>query len=128
MPIDPEFMQKLPKTGQHEGHEVYGEGVPRTLELGGKTFVGTQGIHGTIAAVDFDLCIADGVCLEVCPVDVFDWFKDKTKPKKTLGLKAEMDIDPLTSDHSDPTREKDCIFCMACEIQCPTQCIKIFQA
>ncbi len=26
---------------------------------------------------------------------------------------------------ADPTRERDCIFCRACEIQCPVQAIKI---
>ena len=31
------------------------------------------GIYGTDVAVDFDLCIGDGACIEVCPVNVFDW-------------------------------------------------------
>ncbi|MEM4205945.1 MAG: ferredoxin, partial [Nitrososphaerota archaeon] len=28
-PIDPDFKSKLPKTGEHNGHAVWGEGVQR---------------------------------------------------------------------------------------------------
>ena len=31
-----------------------------------------MGIHGTFVAVDWDSCIADGICLLSCPVKVFE--------------------------------------------------------
>src|SRR2546430_16259313 len=30
------------------------------------------GVHGSAVGVDFDICIADGICITVCPVNVFD--------------------------------------------------------
>ena len=60
MAIDPEFEENRDIAEEHEGHTVWGPvDEPETL-----------GIHGTHVAVDFDLCIADGACLEDCPVDV----------------------------------------------------------
>lgn len=47
----------------HEGHEVWGP-VDDPEQFG---------IHGTHIVVDIDLCTADGACLKVCPVDVFEW-------------------------------------------------------
>jgi NAD-dependent dihydropyrimidine dehydrogenase PreA subunit len=32
---------------------------------------------------------------------------------------------PTSAKKSDPVRENDCIDCMACEVQCPVQAIKI---
>ena len=29
------------------------------------------GVHGTMVALDFDSCVADGACIEACPVQVF---------------------------------------------------------
>jgi NAD-dependent dihydropyrimidine dehydrogenase PreA subunit len=29
------------------------------------------GVHGTMVAVDWDSCVADGSCLQACPVNVF---------------------------------------------------------
>ena len=36
--------------------------------------VGTDklGIWGSVVAVDFDICVADGACIDACPVDVFE--------------------------------------------------------
>ena len=31
------------------------------------------GIWGTVVGVDFDLCVADGACIDACPVEVFEW-------------------------------------------------------
>jgi len=61
MPIDPEFL-KLPVAGNHLGHEVRGTVQPPKR----------LGIHGKIVGVDCDVCIADGSCISVCPVNVFD--------------------------------------------------------
>ena len=30
------------------------------------------GIHGTMVAVDWDACYAEGACIEVCPVKLYD--------------------------------------------------------
>lgn len=128
-PIDTEFLSKpdeYPVTGEHEGHKVRAEGKQR-LDAEGKPYPTKLGIHGTQVAVDWETCIADGVCMDVCPVDVFQWH---LKPgEKGTG----MDLWPLAgelhekyrTDKSDPIREKDCIFCRACEVQCPVQAIKI---
>jgi len=64
MPIDPQFM-KLPLVQNHIGHEVRG-----TIQLPKKL-----GIHGKTVAVDFDVCIADGICITACPVNLFEWFE-----------------------------------------------------
>ena len=103
MPIDENFKNSRKIAGKHEGHDVWGPvESPKVL-----------GIHGSVVAVDFDICIADGICLDVCPVAVFDWLN-------TPGH-------PASEKKADPTREPDCIYCMACETQCPVQAIKIYQ-
>lgn len=101
MPIDPDFMKKLKESGEHEGHKVWGE-----VDLPTK-----RGIHGTIVAVDQDICNGDEICASVCPVNVFDIIDSPGHP--------------TSQKKSDPAREKDCIQCLACETQCPVQAIKI---
>jgi NAD-dependent dihydropyrimidine dehydrogenase PreA subunit len=101
MPIDQEFRKKLKVSGTHSGHNVWGPtDPPKKL-----------GIHGTICAVDQDICDGDGVCVEVCPMSVYDLIE-------TPG-------NPVSGKKSDPMRENDCIFCLACETQCHVQAIKI---
>src|SRR5208337_2705514 len=59
---DATFPNEWPKVGEHEGHEIRKkEGVSKEM-----------GVHGVAVAVDFDICIADGICISVCPVNVFD--------------------------------------------------------
>ena len=70
------------------------------------------GVSGTMVAVDWDSCIADGACIEACPVDVYEWFDTPGNPAS--------DKKPLMN------KEPDCIFCMACEGVCPPQAIKIY--
>ena len=103
MPIDPDFKSKRQVVDKHQGHDVWGPVEPPTK----------LGIHGNIVAVDFDLCTGEGTCIDVCPVSVFEWFE-------TPGH-------PTSSKKADPTKESECIFCMACEVQCPEQAIKVFQ-
>jgi NAD-dependent dihydropyrimidine dehydrogenase PreA subunit len=100
MPIDPDFETKLKVTSEHNGHKVY--------DYQSETHLG---IHGTVAAVDFDLCNADGVCIDVCPTNVFEFVDTPGHPK---GDKK-----------TDPIREADCVLCKACEVQCPEQAIAI---
>ncbi|MFL6490699.1 MAG: ferredoxin family protein [Nitrososphaera sp.] len=67
----------------------------------------TLGIYGTDVAVDFDLCIGDGACIEVCPVNVFEWYGDGVDRKAM------------------PAREGDCIYCFGCEAVCPKFAIRV---
>lgn len=100
MPIDPDFMKKS-KVDTHNGHDVRGEvNPPKKL-----------GIHGTQVAIDQDLCNGDAICVSVCPVSVFEMID-------TPGH-------PVSEQKSDPVNEPECIFCGACEVNCPTQAIKI---
>ncbi len=97
LPIDPDFQNKRKSASEHNGHKVWAS--PEA---------GKFGIHGTYVAVDWDVCTGDGVCLSVCPVSLYDWGETPDGQKK-----------------SDPVRQPDCIQCLACETQCPTQAIKI---
>jgi NAD-dependent dihydropyrimidine dehydrogenase PreA subunit len=102
-PIDPSFKTKRQPAGTFQGIKVWGPVDPP----------GQLGIWGTEVCVDFDICIADGACIEACPVNVYEWLETPGHPaseKKPFMI-----------------REKDCIFCMACENVCPPQCVKIFQ-
>jgi len=71
MAIDPQFHENRDQVDEHEGHSVWGP-VDEPEELG---------IHGTHVAVDFDICIADGACVEDCPVDVFEWIDTPGHPE-----------------------------------------------
>jgi NAD-dependent dihydropyrimidine dehydrogenase PreA subunit len=102
-PIDPEFKSKRQQVGTFQGIKVWGPIDPP----------GQLGIWGTEVTVDYDICVADGACIEACPVNVYEWLDTPGHPaseKKPFMI-----------------REKDCIFCMACENVCPPQCVKIFQ-
>jgi NAD-dependent dihydropyrimidine dehydrogenase PreA subunit len=104
-PIDPDFMKNRQKVakGANGAYDIWGPFEPPTK----------QGIHGTAVAVDFDLCVADGACIDACPVNVFEWVD-------TPGH-------PASAKKAAPVREKDCIFCTACESVCPVLAIKITQ-
>ncbi len=131
-PIDPNFQQnpaQYPITGEHAGHKVRAQGAQR-MDGDNKPYPTSHGIHGTAVAVDWEACTADGVCMDVCPVFVFEWVLNPgqagTGKDKVLQPGSE-EYNQYRSDKSDPLREPDCIFCMACETSCPTQCIKITQ-
>ena len=101
-PIDPDFKSKRSVVGTFQGIKVWGE-------VDGP---GRLGIWGSEVTVDYDICVADGACIEACPVNVYEWLDTPGHPaseKKPFMI-----------------REKDCIFCMACENVCPPQCVKIF--
>lgn len=74
---------------------------------------GVMGVWGEFVSVDFDICVADGACIDACPVGVYEWFDTPGNPASEKK--------PLMA------REPDCIFCLACEGVCPPQAIKIFQ-
>ncbi len=94
MPIDPNFRtNRIAST--YENLKVW------------KDSSSNLGIYGTDVAVDFDLCIGDGACIEVCPVNVFDWQGSGVDRKAV------------------PVRERDCIYCLGCEAVCPKFAIKV---
>jgi len=73
---------------------------------------GRLGVWGEYVSVDFDICVADGACIDACPVNVYEWFDTPNHPASEKK--------PLMA------REPDCIFCLACEGVCPPQAIKIY--
>ena len=72
---------------------------------------GKLGIWGTVVGVDFDMCIADGACIDACPVDVFEWIDSPGH--------AASERKPFMP------REPDCIVCRACEEVCPVDAVFI---
>jgi NAD-dependent dihydropyrimidine dehydrogenase PreA subunit len=101
-PIDGKFQDKRQVVGTYKGIKVWGPvDAP-----------GQLGIWGQDVCIDFDICVADGACIEACPVNVYEWLETPGHPAS--DKKAFM------------IREKDCIFCMACENVCPPQAVKIF--
>ena len=102
-PIDQKFKDKRQQVGTFQGIKVWG---PYDAP-------GQLGIWGDYVCIDFDICVADGACIEACPVNVYEWLETPGHPAS--DKKAFM------------IREKDCIFCMACENVCPPQAVKIFK-
>lgn len=109
-PIDVEFKSKMKPS---EPYKVADNGnVIKTWGRKGKDNQ-VMGVWGEYVAVDFDICVADGACIDACPVNVYEWFDTPGNPASEKK--------PLMA------REPDCIFCLACEGVCPPKAIKIFQ-
>ena len=94
------------------------------------------GVSGTMVAVDWDSCVADGACIEACPVQVFQWYRtEKDIPAEKAinetfegtGSSVKEERKDFT-DKADVIREHDCIWCMACVSVCPPQAIKVDQS
>jgi len=107
-PIDVEYKSKMKKTAVYDaaGYSIKTWGRKGTSN-------GIMGVWGEFVSVDYDICIADGGCIEACPVGVYEWFDTPGNPAS--------DKKPLMS------KELDCIFCLACEGVCPPQAIKIYE-
>jgi len=107
-PIDVEYKSKMKKSAVYDaaGYSIKTWGRKGTSN-------GIMGVWGEFVSVDYDICIADGGCIEACPVGVYEWFDTPGNPAS--------DQKPLMS------KETDCIFCLACEGVCPPQAIKIFE-
>ncbi|HLG37993.1 MAG TPA: 4Fe-4S dicluster domain-containing protein, partial [Nitrososphaera sp.] len=101
-PINAKFKESRQVAGTYSGIKVWGP-----LDAPGQL-----GIWWDFVCVDFDICVADGACIEACPVNVYEWLETPGHPASEK--KAFM------------IREKDCIFCIACENVCPPQAVKIF--
>jgi len=107
-PIDVEYKSKMKQSSVYDaaGYSIKTWGRKGTSN-------GIMGVWGEFVSVDYDICIADGGCIEACPVGVYEWFDTPGNPAS--------DKKPLMS------KEPDCIFCLACEGVCPPQAIKIFE-
>ncbi len=152
MPIDTEFPKNNQVIGKHKHsdgehfHFVWGPGktaeaaenedVKKAYEAKGEELV-PLGVHGTMVAVDWDSCYADGACIEACPVQVFQWYRTeqdvpaaemKDATSSGEGENSLKDGRKDYTDKSDPIREHDCIWCMACVSVCPPQAVKVDQA
>lgn len=107
-PIDVDYKSKMKATSPFNasGHVIktWGRRGADNKQLG---------VWGEFVSVDYDICIADGACIEACPVGVYEWFDT---PGNVASEKK-----PLMS------KEPDCIFCLACEGVCPPSAIKIFE-
>src|SRR6188472_579315 len=152
MPIDPEFPNNHKIIGKHKNangqfHFVWGPGrvdaessenteVQSAYNQRNEQCVGL-GVHGTFVALDWDSCIADGSCIEACPVQVYQWYRSEQDVPAIEMTNATSE--GTGDDHSregrkdytdkpDPIREKACIWCMACVTVCPTTSIKVDEA
>ena len=107
-PIDVEYKSKIPPSA------VYNAGE-HTIKTWGRKGSDNKvlGVWGEFVSVDYDICVADGACIDACPVGVYEFFE--TPGNAASGKK------PLMS------KEPDCIFCLACEGVCPPKAIKIFE-
>jgi len=107
-PIDVDYKSKMPATTPYKA----GDHTIKTWGRKGDDNA-VMGVWGEFVSVDFDICIADGACIDACPVGVYEWFDTPGNPASEKK--------PLMS------KEPDCIFCLACEGVCPPQAIKIFE-
>ena len=90
-----------------------------------------------MVAVDWDVCVADGSCIEACPVQVFQWYRTDKNISAVNAIKdttewqgkgkTEKDGRLDYTDKADPIREHDCIYCMACVSVCPPQAVLVDQ-
>jgi NAD-dependent dihydropyrimidine dehydrogenase PreA subunit len=131
VPIDTNFPKNHKVVGKHKHagdehfHFVW---LPRKEVNGGQL-----GIHGTMVAVDWDSCVAEGECLDVCPVQVFQWYRTENDvpPEEMFNATSAGTGSTLKdervdyNDKSDPIREHDCIWCMACVKACHAKAIKV---
>jgi NAD-dependent dihydropyrimidine dehydrogenase PreA subunit len=107
-PIDVDYKSKMKASKSYDAPEH----IIKTWGRKGSEN-GIMGVWGEFVSVDYDICVADGACIEACPVGVYEWFDSPGNPAS--------EQEPLMS------KEPDCIFCLACEGVCPPQAIKIFE-
>lgn len=129
-PIDENFYyieEEYPITSIHKNHKVRAEGKVR-MDKKGNPYPTRLGIHGTNVAVDWDSCIANGSCMDACPMGGFEWFLNEGQMGKGNDLALEEGSElwmRYRSDKSDPIGAAECIFCNACVVACPTGAISV---
>ena len=109
--IDKNFMSTYQKVATHDGDSEPIQIWAKDSDSYGGVGTDKLGIWGSVVAIDFDICVADGACVDACPVDDFDWIDTPNHPAsdtKAIGV-----------------REPDCIVCRACEEVCPVDAILI---
>ncbi len=111
MSIAKNFMSTYAKVATHDGDDEPIQIWAKDAYSYGGVGSDKLGIWGSVVAVDFDICVADGACIEACPVDVYDWIDTPNHPAS--DKKAIM------------VREPDCIVCRACEEVCPVVAVLI---
>ena len=77
LPIDAYFQKNRKKVGKEKGIAIWGPVDPPEK----------LGIHGTHVAIDWDICTGCGVCLEVCPQQLYEWAETSGHP--TSGKKVK---------------------------------------
>lgn len=151
MPIDPDFPRnhqvigKISHTDGEHFHFFWGPGkaaeaaeneeVKHAYESHGEELV-PLGVSGTMVAIDWDSCVADGACIEACPVQVYQWYRTEKDIPATEAMKETFAGTGSSvkeerkdyTDKADPIREHDCIWCMACVSVCPPQAVKVDQS
>jgi NAD-dependent dihydropyrimidine dehydrogenase PreA subunit len=81
------------------------------LALEGFLFVSSHMVRThAVVEVDWNKCRGDGVCVELCPMNVFEL-------QSLPGYKD--------SKKSVPVRKRNCIQCMACVPSCPAKAIEV---
>lgn len=60
--------------------------------------------------VDHEKCNGDAICVDVCPVSVFELKELPNYPGQQKSVVVDNDA---------------CLVCRACEVQCPTQAITV---
>ncbi len=111
MSIAKNFLTTYAKVATHDGDDEPIQIWAKDSDSYGGVGTDKLGIWGSVVAVDFDICVADGACIEACPVDVYDWIDTPNHPAS--DKKAIM------------AREPDCIVCRACEEVCPVVAVLI---
>ena len=151
MPIESEFPKNHLVIGRHNHgdgrhyHFVWGPGTVsdaaanedvRAAYAARNEELVPIGVHGTMVAVDWDSCIADGSCIQVCPVNVFEWYRTENDVPAvdmanatSYGNGSDGKDNRLDyTDKLDPIREHECIWCMSCVTVCATKAIKVEQS
>lgn len=121
--------------GRADAESATNDEVQAAYKTRGETYE-PLGVSGTMVAVDWDSCVADGACIEACPVQVFQWYRtEKDMPAinvvgETFDGSGSAEKEERTdyTDKADPVREHDCIYCMACVSVCPPEAIKVDQS
>jgi 2-oxoglutarate ferredoxin oxidoreductase subunit delta len=60
--------------------------------------------------IDPERCKGDGLCVDLCPVHVFQFRIVSTEPERKQTIVANAD---------------SCICCKICEVNCPSQAIRV---